>query len=489
MIYSKKIRIKLMLIILAISIFSARSSQAIEYGMLGGKPANPDPKIENSASWFIYNLNAGEEKQDAITIMNLFDTSLDVIIYPADSTNSSSGGFALKQLAEPKNEVGTWVKFYATDPPQDFLDIFKKHNGNIIEFCNLSHDQLQNEYNGIDPEQKSAKLNKSEKIVTSDQISSFWNWCQGTNLIERTFQSKESINIPFVISVPETADVGEHTGGILIQKKATDDQSGAGNRSTVKLTTRVGVRIYETVPGDIIRKLSMDNLQVIKNFKEFSFADWFGEKKPREYLIQSNISSSSNMSVEHENNILVKDLLFHRKDQKIERKFQILKKDKFIANLAWAKPLFGYYSFQAQIKYQGNIGEETLLSNPIKVWIMPWREVTLVVILLVVLAVIYYVWRRYQKKKYGGIGWVEYKVGKDENINSLTEKFKVNRKVLVKTNKIKAPYLFRKDHIILVPPIGEKDIFEKADKKNAKNKKEKIKLSEKKIKEAKEKKK
>lgn len=431
------------LVVLAVIVFgvSFHHVHAIEYGMLGGKPTNPDPKVENSGAWFIYHLNAGEAKEDAVTVMNLFDTPLDVVIYAADSTPSSSGGFALKQESEPNIEVGSWVKFYPDPVPETFAAIFKKNDGNILEFCKLDHAALQKEY--------------GKKTITDEQFADLYKWCQGTTEVDRQFQPKESINIPFVFAVPENADVGEHTGGILIQKKAADDQPGQQG-STVKLTTRVGVRIYETVPGEIVRKLSLDNFQLVKNFSEFSFTDWFGPKKPREYLIQSNISNSGNVSVEHDNNILVKDLLFHRGDQTIERKFQILKKDKFIANAGWSKPLFGYYSFQAQIKYQDSQGEEeTLLSDPVKIWIIPWREITIALLLLLLLAAGYFGWRYYQKKKYGGIGWTKYTVKKNETVAGLAEKHKIDWRVLIKTNKLKAPYLLEAGQTILVPPAGK----------------------------------
>ena len=54
--------------------------------------------------------------------------------------------------------------------------------------------------------------------------------------------------VPFQISIPKNADVGDHMGGIVIQEVQADDQlQGTG----VKIITRVGVRIYETVPGEV----------------------------------------------------------------------------------------------------------------------------------------------------------------------------------------------------------------------------------------------
>ena len=59
--------------------------------------------------------------------------------------------------------------------------------------------------------------------------------------------------IPFTISVPANAGVGEHNGCILIQEKKPkrDDQPG------VNLSIRTGLRVAITIPGDIERKLEI----------------------------------------------------------------------------------------------------------------------------------------------------------------------------------------------------------------------------------------
>ena len=89
----------------------------------------------------------------------------------------------------------------------------------------------------------------------------------------------ERRDLLFVIYIPETVEVGEHTGGIFIQKKSKDEAE-QGNGSKVMLTTRVGVRIYETVPGEIFRKLSFSDFQIAKNFSEF-FLPWDKIKKEK----------------------------------------------------------------------------------------------------------------------------------------------------------------------------------------------------------------
>lgn len=422
-------------------------ASAIEYGMLGGKPANPDPNVENSVSWFIYKLNAGEAKDDAVRVLNLFENDLDVLVYAADTTASSGGGFALEQFSEPKDEVGAWVRFYPEAVPEYFAKILEKKEGKITAFCRLNRDELDESLSDI--------IGKTDQI-SDGNFSTFENWCRGTDSVELKMKAKEQKDIPFVISVPEKADVGEHTGGILVQKKAAEDASGAGG-SSVKLTTRVGVRIYQTVPGEIIRKITIEDFKIIKNFKEFSFSDWFGkEKKPKEFLIETKITNSGNVSITHSNNVNVDDALFGKRTEKVERSFQVLKKDKFVANYSWKKPLFGYYKFQGEIKYQGSSNEESLKTPELTLWVIPWREITIFILITGLIVSGYWLWRRNHKKKYGGLGWVEYKVKKNDDLSKLVAKFKVDWKVFTKTNKLKAPYILSPGQVILVPPSGVK---------------------------------
>ena len=447
-----KIKIKVFLTILCLSALFALAgtdqARAIEYGMLGGKPANPDPNVENSASWFIYKLNPGEAKEDLLEVNNLFSESWKALIYAADTTPSSSGGFALKQFSEPKLEVGSWVSFYPAPLPEFFQGLFKRKDKKILEVCRLSREEIQDEF---DVQNKKVKIKPK---VEETQFQELEKWCAGVESVEKEMASKEKLFIPFVIRVPKEVDVGEHTGGVLIQKVEPETQKEETG-SAIKLTTRVGVRIYETVPGEIIKKLTLGDFKVIKNFKEFSFADWFGDpKRPQEYLVQSSVKNDGNVSIEQENIIHVKDLLFGKRSEDVSRKFQVLKKDSFISNYSWHNPRFGRFSFATEMKYEDAGGQEVAVVGPeIKIWVIPWREMAIASVLFLLAFAAYEAWRLYHKKKYGGIGWVPYAVQKGEDVVGLALQNNVNWKVLVKVNKLKAPYSLETGRTILIPPL------------------------------------
>ncbi|TAK95570.1 hypothetical protein EPO05_03790, partial [Patescibacteria group bacterium] len=342
---NKKIKLLSALLLLLFLFFGAFSNAlAIEYGMLGGKPAYPKANEPHGETWFVYGLKPGEALEDGIEIMNLYDESWDALIYAADTTKSSGGGFALKQFSEPKNEVGSWVRFYPNDPPEPFKQILEKKRGAILELCQASREEVAN------------KLKKKE--LSEEEWGGLVGWCRGEEYIQRKMGPKEKTTIPFVFRVPDDIDVGEHTGGILIQKVSPESQE-TSQGSAIKLTTRVGVRIYETVPGEIVKKMTLEGFEVKKNFGEFDFRDWFGkDRKKQEYLVQSRVQSESNISLEYHDVIHVKDLIFGQRSQDIDRSFQILRKDKFISNLSWNNPRFGWFSFQTEAKYVDQSGQE-----------------------------------------------------------------------------------------------------------------------------------
>jgi len=68
---------------------------------------------------------------------------------------------------------------------------------------------------------------------------------------EITVGPGEEKRVDFSIKIPVDASVGDYTGGIILEN--LDVQKGKG----VNVVTRVGVRIYETVPGQLIRKMKI----------------------------------------------------------------------------------------------------------------------------------------------------------------------------------------------------------------------------------------
>lgn len=358
---------------------SLSTAQAIEYMHIGGKPANPDPAIENSQSWFIYQLSPGESKQDALMVLNNFDTNLDLLVYAADAVKSSSGGFALKQLVEEKKEVGSWVKFYPDPVPEIFQELFMENEEDIVKFCALSIEE--------------------GKDWTSDDLLVFNSWCQGQDRVELNIDSMSNKVINFVFSIPKDIEVGEYTGGMLIQKIEPEITAVEGG---VTLTTRVGVRIYQTVPGDIVKKLAILKFELKKLYDDFDFKNWFSkERRPEEIMFNTGIQNLGNVSVNFSENLIIKDELFNKRGQTIgDRNFQALRNDVFVSTYSWARPRFGKFSFVNIISYvDANNVEQKITSDTITLWLIPWREIFMALVIIIVLLLIRYLTRKIKKKR------------------------------------------------------------------------------------------
>lgn len=450
---------KTKIIFFAISVLAFGSvafypARAIEYGQIGGRPANPDPSIVDSKSWFMYHIEPGQSKEDALEVVNLFQDPWDALIYAADSVKSSSGGFALKQFSEDKKEVGSWVRFYPEQRPPLADKLFEGEK-KIFEACAINNDDLTKNYK-----------------LTDEQIAEFAAWCKGTDSLTLALAGGEKKQVPFVITIPQNAEVGEHTGGILIQKQSKDAASQEDG-SRVLLTTRVGVRIYETVPGEIVKNLQFSDFTVKKNFDEF-FLPWDNEKKSKfgEYIISSSAVNGGNVSTNFSEKIMIRSRIFG-KDAIIDgREFQVLRGDRFDSTLAWTAPRFGLLTFQKEYTFTDASGiEQKVSSQTISKWFVPWRESSIVVLLLLIFGGAYAWWKKRSARIYGGIGWVAYVVKKTDTVAKISQKYEVDWKVFVKTNGLKAPYILEPGQELLVPgdpekPSKEATAQEKKEKKS-----------------------
>lgn len=178
--------------------FLTPSLFAVSYGGFGIRPANPDPDIPLSDSWFIYNLLPGEKKEDAFIVSNTSEETLSAEIYPVDGTTTGDGSFALLEKGSDRKEIGTWVK------------------------------------------------------LAKNKV---------------TLSPGEEEKIFFTITIPGGTAVGDHLGGIVLENLAVTKGKG------VNVVTRVGVRIYETVPGQLTRKLNLANFswKLVNNNLTFYF--------------------------------------------------------------------------------------------------------------------------------------------------------------------------------------------------------------------------
>ncbi len=330
------------------------TNEAQSMSAIGGMPA--DEERHRGVGAFRYDLNPGEKTEDAILVVNNREDSQNIVLYAADGMRSSGGGFALRQMGEDKEEVGAWIKFYPDPVPEEFQSTFEEQGESILNFCALNEEGTE-------------------------------EWCEGEELVELTLEGESRKEIPFTFSVPEDAEVGEHTGGILIQEAQPEDEDREGGGIT--LTTRIGTRVYQTVPGDIVKELKLKEFSIQKRFSEFDFSTYFDENDSENYLINTKVANKGNVSTYFNQEINIIDEFFGEKDEKIEdRRFQVLRDDVRHSNYVWESPRFGKFTFETSISYTDHDGEEHVLeSEPLTIWIIPWREITIALAVIVLIIV------------------------------------------------------------------------------------------------------
>lgn len=95
--------------------FSLSSVQAIEYGSFGGRPAFPREDNPRTESIFVHTLSPGSTQDEGVMVVNNAPETKTLIVYGADSTPSTGGAFACKQLSEAKTDVGAWIDLEQTE--------------------------------------------------------------------------------------------------------------------------------------------------------------------------------------------------------------------------------------------------------------------------------------------------------------------------------------------------------------------------------------
>jgi hypothetical protein len=82
---------------------------AVDYGGVGGTPANPVASNPRTKSIFVYDLTLGQRVADGVKVFNNTNVAKTIALGAVDSIVSSDGGFACAQAVDPKNDVGAWT--------------------------------------------------------------------------------------------------------------------------------------------------------------------------------------------------------------------------------------------------------------------------------------------------------------------------------------------------------------------------------------------
>lgn len=346
---------------------------AVEYGGVGANPANPDPQNPRTQSIFVYKLDPGAQKSDAVRIVNSSDTPKTIAISVVDSETSTGGALACKQTIEAKKEVGSWVTLQET---------------------------------------------------------------------EVTLAAHKTEVVPFTLSIPSNASVGEHNGCLVVQDATAapekTDQAG------VTLSFRSALRMSVTINGNVYSNLLFEKID--------------RSSKGGVEIIHPYVKNDGNVSVDATISVSLNSLLGN-KVVETNGSYPVLAKSTADWSFELKRPFWGgFYKVVTTASYPADptkaLGipqdqKKTATAASQIVWVTP-SLVALLLELLVVAGILGAIVLVFYRRKVIS-NWQEYEIKKNDTLQTLAQTYGVNWRLLARINKIRAPYHLEAGKWIRVP--------------------------------------
>lgn len=365
---------------------------AISSGGIGGRPANPDPKNPRTESIFIYKIDKGTEKKDAVNVINNTDETQTIELYMVDGTISNDGAFTCEQQAETRDGVGKWT------------------------------------------------------VLAKNEV---------------TLESMQTEKVDFAIQVPKDAEVGEHNGCVVFQKKDDAGETKGG----VRIQTRQALRMALTVPGNLYREVTLTDFSVSQ-----------GTNGRKYHVTAKNVG---NVSVDTSVRVGLRDIFGRtvklsdggKQVSALGGEYPIVPQrsesgkstGKLQLNFEESTKLFwgGFYTAQASAQYNSDastIGSKagqtiTKYSDEIRIFVMPSLIALLLMLGLILVLIALVAWaigRRYGAA-YREKNWGYHTVKQGETIESIARAYKIKWKKLARINELRAPYIIKPGRRVSVP--------------------------------------
>ncbi|MFC1749856.1 WxL protein peptidoglycan domain-containing protein, partial [Pseudomonadota bacterium] len=246
---------------------------------------NPDPYTGNQ-SWFVYTKEPGTIIEDVASIKNFSNVTTSVKVYAVDATSSESGSFILKFDTEKQTSIGKWAQV----------------------------------------EQKEFELAPGERM-----------------------------DVPFKIEVPMDIGPGQYLGGIVVtngsKEKIDSDKDCETDRicqTSIGINTRVGSRIYLTVPGEPVEDVIWEDFRYAKNLSGKSYFSF-------------KIINNGNVSYEPKAHVTIYDAIGGIYDEFTAPLGTSLPNTNIDSKIAWTKeaPIFGKFTAEARIEYPKRFHSKT----------------------------------------------------------------------------------------------------------------------------------
>lgn len=351
---------------------------------------NPNPYTGNQ-SWFTYEKKPGEIINDVAVVKNFSDKPLKAHVYAVDATSNDSGSFILRLESENREGVGKWTKLSA------------------------------------------------EQTIT--------------------IPPQQSVDFPFQIEVPENIAPGQYFGGIVLEEvgetpnvvEVAAAAEGTGQViccTNIMVKTRIGLRIYLTVPGIINDSVEWSGFKTVQKNRTTNF--------------QFEIKNTGNVALEPIATIEIFDSMGNQVDRLEKSLGESLPGTTINPVVNWENQvLFGSYKAVGKLNYkiksqsldQKLHGSAEVGTKTATFTVMPWNLLLYMLLLAFGGGIAY--WSYLYNQRQIRLNWEPYEVSPGDNIVSIAKNRKVEWKKLARINKLKAPYLLEKGKKLRVPKITD----------------------------------
>ena len=216
------------------------------------------------------------------------------------------------------------------------------------------------------------------------------------SLSEATLEPKEEKIIPFTITVPKDAAVGDHLGAVIVVKEEPPLIEKEGE-ITRKITKRLGIEVYETVPGEIKKILKISDISWKIKFKKLSpeptieerIKTILGLRKDGVFLFE--LKNEGNVHLSPKTNIEIFNVFGQQVVflENISLRITQPGGTTFIP-VKWENPfLSGRYTVKIDVFFEDN----QKISTKISFWIVPWAIIGVVILLVIIFVFIKFFWR------------------------------------------------------------------------------------------------
>lgn len=263
-----------------------------------------------------------------------------------------------------------------------------------------------------------------------------------------------SVVVPFTITAPVSADVGEHDGCITVQEVSPTSADSSQDNGVV-LSFRSAIRVVATIPGEITKELSLRSVAV-------------SQTDDGKILIVPTARNNGNVSLDAKISVSLKTI-FGTEVASNGGTYPILSHSIADWNFDFAEPFWGgLYRADVVATYntdtsaelgKDGAGDKSISLSSAVFYAPPSLMAGLIELAAVaaILAGLVHLINRKIRRRRISKNWASYIVQVDDSITSVASKYHIRWKRLALANNLKAPYVLRTGDRLKVPKLASRE--------------------------------